>query len=94
MRLNSPIDGSGPAGRPRAVWSIFPSCIIATTTVSAALADWREQTRFLIGVAGLSVLVIAVMLFLIVRQVVADSIEARSAGWRWKSSGSTPPSTT
>ena len=43
--------------------------IIATTTVSAALADWREQTRFLIGMGGLSVLVIAVMLFLVVRKL-------------------------
>ena len=47
----------------------FPVVMIATTTVSAALADWREQTRFLIGVAVLSALVIAMMLFLIVRQL-------------------------
>jgi diguanylate cyclase (GGDEF)-like protein len=43
--------------------------MIATTTVSAALADWREEIRFLIAVAGLSVLVIAVMLFLVVRKL-------------------------
>ena len=40
-----------------------------TTTVSAALADWRQQTRTFIGVAGLSVLVIGALLFLIVRQL-------------------------
>ncbi len=43
--------------------------VIATTTVSAALADWREQIRFLIAAAGLSALVIAVMLFLVVRKL-------------------------
>src|SRR5205807_5395326 len=47
----------------------FPIAIIATTTVSAALTDWRAQTRFLIGVASLSALVIAGMLFLIVRKL-------------------------
>ena len=39
------------------------------STLAAALADWREQTRLLIGAAGSSVFVIAVMLFLIVRQM-------------------------
>ena len=37
--------------------------------MSAALADWREQIRFLIAVAGLSVLVIAALLFLVVRKL-------------------------
>jgi diguanylate cyclase (GGDEF)-like protein/PAS domain S-box-containing protein len=49
--------------------SNFPIVVIATRTVSAALADWRAQIRFLIAVAGLSVLVIAAMLFLIVRKL-------------------------
>jgi diguanylate cyclase (GGDEF)-like protein len=49
--------------------SDFPIVVVATTSVSAALADWRAQTRLLIGVAGLLVLVIVVMLFLIVRQL-------------------------
>ena len=43
--------------------------VIATTTVSAALADWREQIRFLIAAAGLSVFVITGMLFLVVRKL-------------------------
>jgi PAS domain-containing protein len=47
----------------------FPIVIVATTSVSAALADWRDQTRLLIAVASLLVLVIAVMLFLIIRQL-------------------------
>jgi PAS domain-containing protein len=47
----------------------FPIAVIATTTVSAALADWREQIRFLIAAAGLSVFVITGMLFLVVRKL-------------------------
>src|SRR5258708_33668673 len=43
--------------------------MVATTTVSAALADWREEIRFLIAVAGLSVLVITVMLLLVIRKL-------------------------
>ena len=47
----------------------FPIVVIATTTEKAALADWREQTRFLIAVAGLSVLFITVILGLVVRKL-------------------------
>ena len=47
----------------------FPLVVVATTTTEAALADWREQTRFLVGAAGLSGLIISVILFLIVRQL-------------------------
>ena len=43
--------------------------IVATTTTAAALADWREQISILIAVAGLSVLAIAVLLFLVVRKL-------------------------
>jgi diguanylate cyclase (GGDEF)-like protein len=68
MRLKSPIDGEERVGAVRRL-SNFPIVVIATTAVSAALADWREQTRFLIGVAALSALVIVVILFLIVRLI-------------------------
>jgi diguanylate cyclase (GGDEF)-like protein len=68
IRLNSPIDGLDRLAAARRL-EHFPVGIMATTTVSAALADWREQTRFMIAVAGLSVLVIAVMLFLVVRKL-------------------------
>ena len=68
MRLTSPIDGLDRLASARTL-NEFPISIIATTTVSAALADWREQTRFLIAAAGLSVLVIAAMLFLVVRKL-------------------------
>jgi len=47
----------------------FPVSIVATTTVDAALVDWREQTWFLVAVAGFSVLAIAALLFLVVRKL-------------------------
>jgi diguanylate cyclase (GGDEF)-like protein len=67
-RLDSPVDGQDRLGSGRNS-SRYPLTLIATTTLSAVLADWREQTKLLIGAAGSSVLVIAVMLFLIVRQL-------------------------
>ena len=68
LRLDSRIDGQDRLVAARSLKN-FPIAIVASTTASAALADWREQTRFLIGVAALSVLVIAIILFLIVRQL-------------------------
>jgi PAS domain-containing protein len=68
MRLTSPLDGLDRLASIRAL-ADFPISIIATTTVGSALADWREQTRYLVAVAGLSVLVITVMLFLVVRKL-------------------------
>ena len=68
MRINSPVDSQDRLGATREL-SNFPIVMIATTTVAAALLDWRAQTRFLIGAAALSALVIAVMLFLIVQQL-------------------------
>jgi diguanylate cyclase (GGDEF)-like protein len=67
-RLTSPIDGLERVAASHTLTS-FPIVMIATTTIAAALADWREEIRFLIAVAGLSVLVIAVMLFLVVRKL-------------------------
>jgi diguanylate cyclase (GGDEF)-like protein len=68
MRLKSPIDGEDRVGAVRRL-SKFPVIVIATTAVSAALADWYEQTRFLIGIATLSALIVAIILFLVVRQI-------------------------
>jgi diguanylate cyclase (GGDEF)-like protein len=62
------VDGRDRLGSVRQL-NNFPIVVIATTSVSAALADWRGQTRLLVGVAGLSVLVIVVMMFLIIRQL-------------------------
>jgi diguanylate cyclase (GGDEF)-like protein len=68
VRLKSPVDGEERVGAVRRLRN-FPIIVVATTAVSAALADWREQTRFLIGVATLSAIVVAIILFLVVRQI-------------------------
>jgi diguanylate cyclase (GGDEF)-like protein len=67
-RLTSPIDGQDRLISSRALTN-FPIVIVATTTATAALADWREQIAMLIVVAGLSVLAISVLLFLVVRKL-------------------------
>ena len=68
VRTVSPVDGQDRLGAVR-VLSQFPIIVAATTTASAALTDWRAQVRFLIAAAGLAVLVIAVMLYLVVRKL-------------------------
>ena len=68
VSLTSPIDGQERLASARRL-KHFPLAIVATTTVAAALADWREQTGFLIFVAGVSAVVIAIILFLVVRQL-------------------------
>ena len=55
----------------------FPIIIVATSTISAVLADWREQTRFLVAIAALSAIVIASILYLIVRQVKQQNQESQ-----------------
>ena len=67
-RSISPIDGQERLISARTL-ADFPLSIVATTTVWAALADWRQQTRFLIAAAGLSVLVIAATLLLVIRKL-------------------------
>ncbi|WOH47321.1 EAL domain-containing protein [Bradyrhizobium sp. sBnM-33] len=67
-RLTSPIDGEDRLIASRALTN-FPVVIIASTTTSAALADWREQIGSLIAITGLSVLAIAGLLFLVVRKL-------------------------
>ena len=47
---------------------------------AAALADWREQTRFLIAMAGLSMLVITAMLYPGGSQAVRPASAVRSSG--------------
>jgi diguanylate cyclase (GGDEF)-like protein len=67
-RLISPVDGHE---RLAAVQSLsrFPLSVIATTTVVSALADWRAQTKFMVVTSGLSAIIIAVILVLIVRRL-------------------------
>jgi diguanylate cyclase (GGDEF)-like protein len=68
VRMISPFDGVDRLVSARSLTDL-PLTITVTTDVSAALADWREQTRFLIGMGGLSVLVIAVVLLLVVSKL-------------------------
>ncbi|MBS0532232.1 MAG: EAL domain-containing protein [Proteobacteria bacterium] len=68
MRVTSPVDGMDRLGSIQKLRD-FPISIVATTTMDTALADWREQTRFLIGVASLCALIIVIILFMIVRQL-------------------------
>jgi diguanylate cyclase (GGDEF)-like protein len=67
-RLTSPIDGEDRIISSRALTK-FPIVVVATTAASVALADWRDQTRILLVVAGLSVLAIATLLVLVVRKL-------------------------
>ena len=69
--LFGPIDSESTLASARAMDG-FPLSIVATMKVSTALADWREQTRFLIVAAALSAFVIATTLFLIVQRLSAQ----------------------
>jgi diguanylate cyclase (GGDEF)-like protein len=68
VRLTSPIDGQERLASANALQS-FPIAIVASMTVDAALADWREQTRFLILLAAFSAVVITTMLSFFVRKL-------------------------
>ena len=61
LRVQSPVDGTDRLGSAAAL-NRFPIVVVATTTVSAALADWQAQTRFMVAAAVLSALVIAFVL--------------------------------
>ncbi len=76
MRIESPIDGQKRLGS-AAQLKHFPIVIVATNTMESALADWRAQTRFLITAATLSAAVIALILYLIIRQISRQNREAQ-----------------
>ena len=67
----SPADGRERLGTAYGLEN-FPIFVVASTTLSSALAGWREQMNFLIGVGGSSVLLIAGMLFVAVRRLSQD----------------------
>jgi diguanylate cyclase (GGDEF)-like protein len=67
-RLTSPIDGQERLASADALRN-FPIAIVASLTVDSALADWQEQTRFLIAIAALSAVVISFMLLFFVRKL-------------------------
>ena len=77
QRVESPVDHTDRLGA-AAMLERFPMVVVATNKVAAALADWQAQTRFLIVAAGLSASVIAVILYLIVRQINRQSMAARA----------------
>jgi diguanylate cyclase (GGDEF)-like protein len=66
MRLISPVDGEERILSARSLRR-FPLTVFATATKASALADWRAQTKTLVVAAGLSAMVIAVILGLIVQ---------------------------
>jgi diguanylate cyclase (GGDEF)-like protein len=68
--ITSPVDGKRRLIASRQL-EHFPISVAATATVRATLAPWREQTSFLVGVAALSVLVIAAIVSLLIRQLSA-----------------------
>jgi len=76
QRAQSPIDQMDRLGA-AAKLGRFPIAIVVTKTVSAALADWGAQTRLLVAAAILCAVVIAFILFLIIRQIAGQSREAQ-----------------
>jgi diguanylate cyclase (GGDEF)-like protein len=68
-QLRSPVDGKERLVASRML-NTAPMVIVATTTLDSALAAWRSQTRFFISMAVLSLLVTALMLYLIFRQMI------------------------
>jgi hypothetical protein len=76
LRIVSPVDQMERLGS-AAPLHHFPAIVVATNTVTAALTDWREQTRFLVTAATLAASVVALILFLIIRQMTRQSREAQ-----------------
>ncbi|MEH2493962.1 diguanylate cyclase (GGDEF)-like protein/PAS domain S-box-containing protein [Bradyrhizobium sp. AZCC 1678] len=76
LRVHSPIDETDRLGS-AAPLGHYSGVVVATNTVAAALADWREQTRLLVIAATLAAAVIALILFLIIRQITRQNREAQ-----------------
>jgi diguanylate cyclase (GGDEF)-like protein/PAS domain S-box-containing protein len=77
LQVRSPVDDQDRLGSAAAL-NRFPIVVVATTTVSAALANWRAQTRFMIAAAALTASVIAFILFLIIRQMARQNRESQA----------------
>ncbi|MDB5500975.1 MAG: diguanylate cyclase [Tardiphaga sp.] len=76
-RMISPVDGIDRLGTIRLLRD-FPIALVVTATVDGVLADWRSQTRFLVGVAVLSALIIAGLLYLVIRHMLHQGRAAQS----------------
>jgi diguanylate cyclase (GGDEF)-like protein/PAS domain S-box-containing protein len=77
LRVKSPVDGEEKLGSAASL-THFPLVIVATNTMSAALADWRQQTGFMVTTATLSAAVIALILFMIIRLINRQNREAQA----------------
>ncbi len=77
LQVVSPADGVERIVALRRVPS-FPITITVSTTVAAALKEWRQQTRFLVSVGALGAIVIAITLVLIIRQLTRQHRASRS----------------
>jgi diguanylate cyclase (GGDEF)-like protein len=75
-RFTSMIQGEELVGSIRPMTN-FPIFIVATTTVSNALADWRAQTKLQFCAALLAIIVVIVTISLIVRQLKGQHRAAR-----------------
>jgi diguanylate cyclase (GGDEF)-like protein/PAS domain S-box-containing protein len=76
LRIKSPVDELDRLGA-GAPLQRSPIIVIATNTITTALTDWRAQTRFLVIAAALSAVVIATILFLIIRLINRQNHEAQ-----------------
>jgi diguanylate cyclase (GGDEF)-like protein/PAS domain S-box-containing protein len=76
MLLQSPVDQIDRLGS-AAPLTHFPGVVLATITVTAALADWRAHTWLLVAAALLAASVVALILFLIIRQISRQNSEAQ-----------------
>jgi diguanylate cyclase (GGDEF)-like protein/PAS domain S-box-containing protein len=71
IRLVAPFDGKERMLIARRVRN-FPLNVAAGIEIEAALSDWRKQTRSLLAITAISVLVIGIVFFLIVRQLTRE----------------------
>ena len=55
----------------------FPIMVLASTSVETVLAEWRRQMRFLVSVGAVSVLAVAILLFLAVRRLSREHRQSR-----------------
>jgi len=76
LRLNSTIHGRDQLGSAARLVHV-PIMVVATSTVSAALADWREQTGLLLAVAILFAAALTLMFLLIIGQINRQNREAQ-----------------
>ncbi len=76
IRTISPIDNTDRLGTIRLL-NGFPIALIATASVEGVLADWRNQTKFLVLLAAGSTLLLTGFLFLIIRHIRRQSETAQ-----------------